>query len=140
MRQRERLDAFLDRNGLDAVWFARPNYFAWVTGGSNVVDAASDVGVAATGYTGDRLRVVTNNIEADRLADEELPDDAVVDTSPWHGRTSRPRSSTEVRRPPRPTSTSPSTTPSRPTSDRVTGSDDRFGADILDGATGPPDN
>lgn len=84
MRRRERLDTFLDRTGLDAVWFARPNNFAWLTGGSNVVDEASSVGVAAAGYTGDGLRVLTNDIEAERLVTEELPDEALVDSYPWH--------------------------------------------------------
>ncbi|WP_020222505.1 M24 family metallopeptidase, partial [Halarchaeum acidiphilum] len=84
MRRRERLDAYLDETGLDAVWFARPNSFAWLTGGDNVVDASGDVGVAAAGYGGDDLRVITNDIEAGRLANEELPDDARVESYPWH--------------------------------------------------------
>jgi len=65
----ERLDAYLDERGLEAVWFAKPNGFAWLTGGDNVVDADADFGVGAAGYDGD-LRVITDDIEADRLADE----------------------------------------------------------------------
>jgi len=64
----ERLDAYLDERGLEAVWFAKPNGFAWLTGGDNVVDADADFGVGAAGYDGD-LRVITDDIEADRLAD-----------------------------------------------------------------------
>ncbi|WP_080508502.1 M24 family metallopeptidase [Haloparvum sedimenti] len=79
----ERLDAYLDDRDLDAVWFARPNAFAWLTGGSNVVDGDADVGVAAAGYDGS-FRVVTDNIEADRLRDEELPDAFAVEEHPWH--------------------------------------------------------
>ncbi len=79
----DRLDAYLDENDLEAVWFARPNSFAWLTGGDNRVDYAGDVGVAAAGYDGD-LRVVTDNIEADRLADEELPDAFGVESAPWY--------------------------------------------------------
>jgi len=84
MRRRDRLDAYLDDHGLAAVWFARPNGFAWLTGGDNVVDAANDTGIAAAGYDGEELRVLTANIEADRLAEEELPADAVVDRYPWY--------------------------------------------------------
>lgn len=84
IRRRKRLDTFLDRNGLNAVWFARPNNFAWLTGGENIVDEASSVGIAAAGYTGTQLHVLTNNIEAERLADEELPDDAVIEAYLWY--------------------------------------------------------
>lgn len=84
--RRERLDEFLDRRKLAAVWFARPNSFAWLTGGDNVVDRAAPTGVAAAGYDGEDVRVVTNNIEAERLRDEELPPDVVVDTYDWYER------------------------------------------------------
>jgi Xaa-Pro aminopeptidase len=79
----ERLDAYLDERGLEAVWFARPNGFAWLTGGDNVVDADAPTGVAAAGYDGE-LRVITDDIEADRLADEELPDAFAVESFPWY--------------------------------------------------------
>jgi Xaa-Pro aminopeptidase len=77
-----RLDALLAARGLEAVWIARPDAFAWLTGGSNVVDRASGVGVAAARYDGS-LAVVTDDIEAARLADEELPD-VPVESYPWH--------------------------------------------------------
>ncbi len=80
----DRLDAHLDSRGLAAVWFARPNNFAWLTGGDNVVDRAADSGVGAAGYDGDTVRVVTDTIEADRLADEQLPDGVAVESFPWH--------------------------------------------------------
>lgn len=78
-----RLDAYLDAHDLDAVWFARPNSFKWLTGGDNVVDYAGDVGVAAAGYDGD-LRVVTDNIEAKRLVDEEVPEPFEVEQVQWY--------------------------------------------------------
>lgn len=78
-----RLDAYLDEHGLAAVWFARPNSFAWLTGGSNVVDRDASLGVAAAGYDGE-FRVVTDNIEAERLAEEELPDAVEVTATAWH--------------------------------------------------------
>lgn len=79
----DRLDAYLDERGLEAVWFARPSGFAWLTGGDNVVDDGASLGVAAAGYDGD-LRVVAATAEADRLADEELPDAFAVESFPWH--------------------------------------------------------
>ncbi len=81
----DRLDDYLAARGLEAVWFARPNGFAWLTGGDNVIDADADVGVAAAGYDG-AFRVVTDNIEAARLADEELPDAVAVESFPWYTR------------------------------------------------------
>lgn len=78
-----RLDDLLAARDLEAVWFARPDSFAWLTGGNNVVDRASDVGVAAAGYDGD-LRVLTDNIEAERLIAEELPAETDVETVAWH--------------------------------------------------------
>ncbi|MFB6234248.1 MAG: M24 family metallopeptidase [Halopenitus sp.] len=72
----ERLDEYLAARDLEAVWFARPNGFAWLTGGSNVVDRSAAVGVAAAGYDGE-FRVVTTAGDVDRLRKEELPGDAV---------------------------------------------------------------
>ena len=79
-----RLDSYLADHDLAAVWFARPNSFAWLTGGgSNVVDRDSPAGVAAVGYDGEDIRVVTDNIEAARLADEELPAGVDVESYEW---------------------------------------------------------
>ena len=80
----DRLDDYLEREGLEAVWFARPNSFAWLTGGgSNIVDRAGDIGIAAVGYDGDERTVVTNNIEGQRLIDEEVGD-VPVETVQWY--------------------------------------------------------
>ena len=84
MTKQERLDAYLAERGLEVVWFARPNSFAWLTGGSNVVDREGDVGVAAVGYDGDGLDVVTTNIEGERLRDEEVSDDTPVTEFDWY--------------------------------------------------------
>ncbi|AUX08052.1 Xaa-Pro aminopeptidase [Halalkaliarchaeum desulfuricum] len=78
-----RLDGFLEERGLEAVWFARPNGFAWLTGGSNVVDRDAPVGVAAAGYDGE-FRVVTDNIEGERIAAEAVPDAFTVEETPWY--------------------------------------------------------
>jgi Xaa-Pro aminopeptidase len=80
-----RLDWLLDDRDLRAVWFARPASFAWLTGGSNVVDRAGETGVAAVGYTdAGELRVVTDGIEADRLREEQLPPGASVESYEWY--------------------------------------------------------
>lgn len=88
MDKRERLERYLESNDLDSVWFARPNSFAWLTGGNNVVDRETDAGAAAVGYDGTDVRIVTNNIEADRIAEEEVPDldgeDVSVEQFSWH--------------------------------------------------------
>ena len=79
----DRLDEHLSTRGLEAVWFARPNGFAWLTGGDNVVDADATLGVAAAGYDGS-YRVVTDESEANRLANEQLPDRVTVESFPWY--------------------------------------------------------
>jgi len=79
----DRLDDYLDARGLEAVWFGRPNGFAWLTGGDNVVDDDGSLGIAAAGYDGD-LRVITDNTESDRLVAEELPDAFTVESFPWY--------------------------------------------------------
>lgn len=85
-RRLDRLDRFLAAEDLEAVWFARPNTFAWLTGGSNVVSRGGDTGVAAVGYDGERLEVRTDNIEAERLRKEELPAEVTVEQYDWYER------------------------------------------------------
>lgn len=80
----ERLDALLADRGLEAVWLANPDTFAWLTGGDNAVDWTGNVGVGAAGYDGDEVLVVTDNIEAQRLRDEELPPGVKVKAFEWH--------------------------------------------------------
>jgi Xaa-Pro aminopeptidase len=84
----ERLDALLAAEDVAAVWLARPDSFAWATdGGDNRVDRAAPVGEAAVGYLGDgEWQVLTNEIEAERLAAEQLPPElsVAVAADPWH--------------------------------------------------------
>ena len=82
----DRLDALLADRDLEAVWFGTPTSFTWVTGGNNVVDRNAPVGVAAAGYDGDGITVVTDNIEAPRLVDEELAADVTVEQVDWYER------------------------------------------------------
>lgn len=88
MTLKTRLDQYLRDETLESVWFAEPNSFAWLTaGGNNVVDRDSSIGIAAAGYDGSRVRVVTDTIEAARLADEELADGIDLETFPWYEQT-----------------------------------------------------
>ncbi|NUE01129.1 M24 family metallopeptidase [Halorubraceae archaeon YAN] len=83
--RRKRLETLLSETDHNAVWFARPNGFAWLTGGSNVVDRDSDLGIAAAGYTvDDGFVVLTDNIETQRLQDEELPAAFSVTSRKWY--------------------------------------------------------
>lgn len=82
-RRRDRLAELLDETGAESVWFADPDTFAWATGGSNLVDRHAGVGEAAVGFDGE-WTVVTNDIEADRLREEELPNGVRVETYAWH--------------------------------------------------------
>ena len=83
--RRQRLSSVLENHGLEAIWLARPNNFAWLTGGSNVVDRDASVGVAAAGYQRDgNFRILTDTIEADRLRREELPDAFEVTAVDWY--------------------------------------------------------
>ena len=89
LAERERrLDALLATEDAAAVWLARPDSFAWATeGGDNRVDRTAAVGEAAVGYLGDgEWRVLTNEIEAERLAAEELPAELslAVTADPWY--------------------------------------------------------
>ncbi|MCH7660275.1 MAG: M24 family metallopeptidase [Euryarchaeota archaeon] len=81
--KRTRLDAYRMRHDIDSIWLARPENFAWLTGGSNVVDRAGELGVAAAGYDGHEVIVITDNIEAGRLAEEELSGERVL-TYDWY--------------------------------------------------------
>jgi Xaa-Pro aminopeptidase len=83
----DRLDAYLAATGGDAVWFARPNAFAWLTGGRNTPADEDGVGVAAAGYVPDgapAFRAVAPAGEAERIGSEELPDAFAVEAVPWY--------------------------------------------------------
>jgi Xaa-Pro aminopeptidase len=84
MGHTDRLDDYLDEAGLEAVWLGQTNSFAWLTGGDSLVSADAPVGVAAAGYDGDTVTVVTDNIEAPRLAAEELDADVQVTEFQWY--------------------------------------------------------
>jgi Xaa-Pro aminopeptidase len=82
-----RLDDHLDATGREAVWFATPGSFRWASGGgTNVVSRdAGPAGAAALGYVDGDWHVVTDNVEADRIATEEAPAGATLHEFAWHG-------------------------------------------------------
>lgn len=85
----DQLDTYLASTGHDAIWFARPNAFAWLTGGDNTLGSAidDDIGVAAAGYVPGAdppFRAVAPAGEAERIAVEELPESFAVETVPWY--------------------------------------------------------
>ena len=79
-----RLDRVLEEADLAAVWLAHADDFGWLLGGDNLVNHRNPDGVAAVGYDGDGLTVLTTNIEAPRLREEEVPVDVTVEAFPWH--------------------------------------------------------
>ncbi|HEY0400042.1 MAG TPA: aminopeptidase P family N-terminal domain-containing protein, partial [Acidimicrobiia bacterium] len=70
----QQIRALLDEAGLDAVVLRRPENFAWYSGGAdNRVDHASPTGVAAIVVTRRGAHVLTDNIEAPRMREEQTP-------------------------------------------------------------------
>ncbi len=74
----------MDRLGLEAILLRRSVNFAWYTDGAdNRVDHASPFGVADVLVTPDSEYVVTNNIEAARMREEQTPKFEVIE-HPWY--------------------------------------------------------
>ena len=74
IREKERRTReMMEREGLDALALATVGNFAWFTcGGANYVGIASEVGVATAVVTNHSKYIVCDNIEARRIADEEV--------------------------------------------------------------------
>lgn len=67
-----RIQAFMEEKGLEALLLRRLSNFAWCTGGAaSFVNTASETGVASLLITKEARYVITNNIEAMRLSEEE---------------------------------------------------------------------
>jgi len=68
-----RVRQLMEREGLDALAISTIHNFAWFTcGGNNYVGIAAEVGVATIVVTRDAKYIVCDNIEAGRIADEEV--------------------------------------------------------------------
>ena len=71
--------------GLGGVRLRGVDWFAWVTaGGSSVVLLTDEVGVAEVLVTAAGAWVLTDEIEAERLAAEEVPAGLALQAAPWH--------------------------------------------------------
>src|SRR5215203_3812341 len=74
----------MDQRGVGALLLSSPANFAWYTGGAdNRVDHSDPVGVASVLLTGEDSYILTNNIEAPRMREEQTPGMEVVE-HPWH--------------------------------------------------------
>ena len=79
-----RLADFCRQGGFEGVWLRRRSNVAWATDGADVhVDASSSRGVASVLWTPQRKRILTNNIEAARLAAEEPLAGWEIEADPW---------------------------------------------------------
>src|SRR5919197_1646925 len=68
-----RVRGYLGREGLAGVLLSRQDNFAWLTGGlDNHVVSSSELGVASLLVTPDGQFVLADRIEAGRLRDEEI--------------------------------------------------------------------
>jgi Xaa-Pro dipeptidase len=78
------LRELMDEQGLGALLLSSPANFAWYMGGAdNRVDHGDPVGVASVLVTMDDAYILTNNIEAPRMREEQTPEMEVVE-HPWH--------------------------------------------------------
>lgn len=77
---------WLVQAGVDALVLRSHANFAWITAGtSNQVQTSAEPGIAEILVTGDRAAVVTSNIEARRMFDEELAAGCFERLEyPWH--------------------------------------------------------
>lgn len=81
--RREKVLKFMEQQNVQALLLSNSANFAWYTGGAdNRVDCSSAEGVAALLITRETEWVLTNNIEADRMREEETPQFEVVE-HPW---------------------------------------------------------
>jgi Xaa-Pro dipeptidase len=79
-----RLRELMEEHGLGALLLSSPANFAWYTGGAdNRVDHGDPVGVASVLITRDDAYILTNNIEAPRMREEQTPKMEMVE-HPWH--------------------------------------------------------
>src|ERR671918_3059160 len=78
------LRELMDKHGVGALLLSTPANFAWYTGGAdNRVDYGDRVGVASVLITTDDAYILTNNIEAPRMREEQSLEMEVVE-HPWH--------------------------------------------------------
>jgi Xaa-Pro dipeptidase len=82
--RRQKALEFMDRLGVGAIVLKSPANFAWYTGGANNrVNYSAPLGAALVLLTPDDEFVVTNNIEFERMREEQVQDMEVVQ-HPWY--------------------------------------------------------
>lgn len=89
-RKQSRIQDFLNSHKLDAVFLQTSGNFAWATcGASSFIDRATTMGVASLVITKTDRYVITNNIERNRLAEEEglTAQGWNFQTIPWYEQT-----------------------------------------------------
>ncbi len=87
-----RLARWCDLNHVDGVWLRRRTNIAWLTDGADVhVDSSSSTGVASLLWTPKKKVVLTTNIEAKRLADEEFGSEWEVRATNWWEKAAPPK-------------------------------------------------
>src|SRR5947209_18986572 len=81
-----RVREFLERHGLEGVLLGTIGNFAWITGGrSNQVGAATEAGPAGVLLTQTAEYLVTDEVEAPRLLEEEVKGQSLELLSyPWY--------------------------------------------------------
>src|SRR5262245_58223780 len=83
--------AALEKVNASAVRLRGVDWFAWATcGGSNVVILTTETGVADVLVTREGAWILTDEIEAGRLAAEEIPPGYEIWSEPWNRPSSRP--------------------------------------------------
>ena len=81
----DRARRYLRARKLSGVFLTRRNNFAWITaGGDNHVSLGQAEGVATVFLDARKAYAIMNNIEAPRLAAEELPRPFDILDFPWH--------------------------------------------------------
>lgn len=74
----------LEENGAQGVHLCGTDWFAWITAGaSNTVLLTAETGIASVLVTAEDAWVLTDEIEAQRLQDEELPANFKLHINPW---------------------------------------------------------
>src|SRR5262245_59158163 len=80
----QRMMAFCKQHGFDGVLLRRRSNIAWITDGADVhCDTTTALGVASVLWTPQRKMVLTDNIEAARLREEEFGDEWETREGPW---------------------------------------------------------
>ncbi len=82
-----RVKSFLDTKGFKALLLKRQANFSWLTcGGLNLVGITTELGATSLLITGKEKFLISNNIEAPRMVEEEALEQQgfIVKTYPWH--------------------------------------------------------